>query len=66
MSDVNVNTPASKSHSEIIVEMSVIMSLAEVGELVAYPENDIELDSLSKLFRVIKERLDTLIDAVEK
>ncbi|WP_353570479.1 hypothetical protein [Candidatus Albibeggiatoa sp. nov. BB20] len=66
MSDVNVTTPASKSHSEIIVEMSVIMSLAEVGELVAYPENDIELDSLSKLFRVIKERLDTLIDAVEK
>lgn len=65
MSDVNVNTPASKSHSEIIIEMSVIMSLAEVGELVAYPENNVELDSLSKLFKVIKERLDALIDVLE-
>jgi len=65
MSDANVNTPASKTHSETIIEMSVIMSLAEIGELVAYPENEVELDSLSKLFRVIKERLDTLIEAIE-
>ena len=65
MSDVNVTTPASKTHSEIIIEMAVIMSLAEIGELVAYPENDIELDSLSKLFRVIKERIDALIEAIE-
>ena len=65
MSDANVNTPASKTHSETIIEMSVIMSLAEIGELVAYPENGVELDSLSKLFRVIKERLDTLIEAIE-
>ena len=65
MSDVNVTTPASKTHSEIIIEISVIMSLAEVGELVAYPENNVELDSLSKLFKVIRERLDVLIDTLE-
>ena len=66
MSDVNVTTPVSKSHSEIIVELYVILSLAEVGEMVSSPDNEIELDTLSKLFRVIKERLDTLVEVLSE
>ena len=50
MSDVNINTPASKSHSETIIEMYVILNLAEIGEMIAIPENQIELDTLGSLF----------------
>ena len=66
MSDVNVTTPASKSHSETIIEMYVILNLAEIGEMIAIPENQIELDTLGSLFQVIKERLDKLIVALRE
>ncbi|WP_353572923.1 hypothetical protein [Candidatus Albibeggiatoa sp. nov. BB20] len=61
MSDVNVNTPAQKSHSELVMEMYVIISLAEIGEAVSISENNIDLDTLNALFQVIRERLDSLI-----
>ena len=65
MSDVHIIIPTSKSHSAIVDEIYVIMSLAQVGERVAYPESDIQLDNLGKLFKVIRERLGILAETLE-
>jgi len=65
MSDVHIIIPTSKSHSAIVSEIYLIKSLAQVGERVAYPESDIQPDSLGNLFKVIKERLDILVETLE-
>jgi len=65
MSDVHIIIPTSKSHSAIVDEIYVIMSLAQVGERAVYPESDIQLDNLSKLLKVIKERLSILAETLE-
>ena len=65
MSDVHIIIPTSKSHSAIVDEVYVIMSLARVGEQVAYLESDIQLDNLGKLFKVIRERLGILAETLE-
>ena len=65
MSDVHIIIPTSKSHSAIVDEVYVIMSLARVGEQVVYPESDIQPDSLGKLFKVIRERLGILAETLE-
>ena len=65
MSDVHIIIPTSKSHSAIIDEIYVIISLARAGERIAYPESDIQLSNLGDLFKVIRERLGILAETLE-